>query len=242
MSDLRLQKHLKKADVVISDALISVPVIVSDSKGNYLKPHAQHDSQIVWHNKAGRTTDQCKLWINGNVNKLLQENGKIHIYIWVGTCDFTYKPGTFIHLKENQKKIVENLENNVKELRNRILAERNAEVTFCHIPYYSIKRWNENKGHPNSDTFNSKDLILKDSIDKSNAIIDSINSEIGTESPKFNQDLIKSRSRRGHTRYSTNFNLLRDGIHPTENLAKVWLSNVEKRIKRDCRLPSTEPN
>jgi hypothetical protein len=76
---------------------------------------------------------------------------------------------------------------------------------------------------------------LSAAIDKLIEFIQSLNSELGNNFPKFNEDLRRSQKRKGgKTCYSLNFSLLCNGVHPDNALAKAWLTSLLKNIERGC--------
>ena len=88
------------------------------------------------------------------------------------------------------------------------------------------------KKHSNPDSFKDDDEALIGKIGNLNDEIDSINS---TRSPPFSLDLLRaSKVRRGwsqnriQTKYAYNFkDLYKDGIHPIDTLAKLWLRKLQ---------------
>ena len=126
------------------------------------------------------------------------------------------------------------LKENIQYIKDTYLSD-NVLLTFLHVPYYSISIWNKTKGHKNPEKFPCDDNTLTERIDSVNDYIDNLNSEINSHSPKFNQDLVRSRKPHGSgQRYSLNLKLLSDGIHPGKTLAQAWLTSLTKNINTDC--------
>ena len=122
-----------------------------------------------------------------------------------------------------------------RKIRDLCLRYSNVKVSFLHVPYYSIEKWNGIKGHPNPSSFKEADKILTYYIDCINDFITDLNTDLGTYSPSFNEDIRRSRkSVRGKQRYSINFKSLPDGIHPDKMLAKSWLKSLSRKVERDC--------
>ena len=137
------------------------------------------------------------------------------------------KNGRFVRLRNKQPEVLERLCSNLRGIQD-ICASSRIKLTFLQCPYYSIQRWNNFKGHTNSDSYKTDDQFLTTQIDKLNAGLISY-------SPKLNQDLIRSRKgSRKRQRYSLNFNLFKDGIHPDKPLAKSWFTSIYKKIRKDC--------
>ncbi|MES9904148.1 MAG: hypothetical protein ABW168_15920 [Sedimenticola sp.] len=238
MSEKKLQKYLSQEPSASGQRKPNkIPIILTDSKGKYLQPFCQQGakSDIIWINKSGKTTDFYVRWLESNVQRI-SKDGDVHMLIWIGTCDPTTKVGKTITLKVNQDEVIDNAKKNLTSIKNKIVdSTNNNTASFLHTPYYSIAKWNEFKGHPDPQSFLEDDIKLKGTIDSINSHIDDLNSELNTYSPKFNADLEKTRKpKQGKTRRSVNFNLYRDGIHPREALAKVWLKNINRLIQQAC--------
>lgn len=237
MSERRLNKNTL-ADVDPNISLCYKPVIISDSKGRYLKlcvdKNSPLEENVQWYYQSGSNSSNVLQWVQRNVPKLNSKYGKVCLYIWIGTCDLTLKQGRVIslhpHVEQQQKKLEDNL-----TLINTICKDNGVKTVFLHLPYYSIKIWCATKGCPSSSTVIEDDKILSSTIDNVNHFIDDLNSVSNVMSPKLNQDLVRSRKSRGRkARYSLNFNLLSDGIHPTKSLARSWLVSIIRNIARTC--------
>ena len=253
MTESRLVKNIQKTDDDTGvKRLRLTPVVVSDSKGKYLKAcvsqNRDPESKILWRAKGGATTLDRYLWLKDNVDVLNDRYGPLSIYIFTGTCDLTIKqtlasstPGRkrpritrspFIQLRDPTSVVL--LKRHYVWIQN-LLAKKNVKLTFLHVPLYSIERWNKSKGHPNPGSFKSDDKKLTEYVLSINNFIDARNQELGTYSPKLNQDLKRSRkAKKGKQRYSWNFNMYSDGVHPKDKLAKSWLKSISRTVKRDC--------
>lgn len=242
MSDNKLKKYLEQQSEEPSQdlKLKNTPVILTDSKGKYLRPYCKGTTpgdKIIWINKSGKSSDYYCHWLRSNLQNITEEHERVNFYIWIGTCDPTTKNGRYIQLIKNQSEVVNKIKQNLQQIKDQIIRkpEQKNSVTFLQIPYFSLVRWNGSKGHPTPGTFTEDDKTLKTTIDTINQHIDSLNNDLGTYSPKFNLDITRTRkAKNGKIRYSINLNLFKDGIHPGETLAKVWLKNISKKITKDC--------
>lgn len=232
-------KLLKSIELLSSsskpDSLTWKPVVLADSKGKYIESSVQRSSKpenlILWVCKAGWKSSDVAKWIEQNLETLLKTHQFISLYVWIGTCDLTVKGKKYIQLRRNS---TEALEQNLQKIKN-LITNSNVKLTFFHIPYYSIRLWNETKGHENPSSYKESDDQLTSLIDTANGFIDKLNLEQNTSSPKFNEDLRRSRKSKGRkARYSTNYSLLLDGIHPKKTLATLWLLSMKKKIFKDC--------
>ncbi|CAC5371045.1 unnamed protein product [Mytilus coruscus] len=85
--------------------LKNIPVVLSDSKGRYLKDQTvdKHpERKIVWWIHPGTTVQQNLQWLQEKAVKTFQDLGQIHItlFIWLGTCDLTFKTDEFLSLNQ----------------------------------------------------------------------------------------------------------------------------------------------
>jgi hypothetical protein len=90
-----------------------------------------------------------------------------------------------------------------------------------------------------AEQFKSEDDILLKQIQELNQHIYYINSTLGTRTPNFSTDIqhrinTSNKNSKKKARNQYNFQLYKDGIHPTANLAKVWLRKLSYQIKIDC--------
>ena len=243
MSNSKLRKHSSKAarsEEPKKYSLQRTPALLSDSKGKYLKSvvniQSSLEKEILWFCKSGASSTDTYHWLCRNINKLVESH--VSLYVWVGTCDLTSKERSsrYISLR-NPDQALRSLKSNLRKIKEHCILYE-VPVTFIHIPYYSISRWNQAKGHQHPETFRDNDLKLTELVDSTNSFIDDLNSQLNTYSPKINQDLIRSRKgASAKARYSINFNLFKDGIHPGENLAKSWLTSLVKKFTKDCVSP-----
>lgn len=237
MSNSKLKKYIEKNSNLAGPDFSLVPVCITDSKGKYIqrtKTESVVQNRIIWHCKAGLNSSTAEKWLKANISELRKRHGSFQLYIWLGTCDLTSKEGRYISLKPNSEEALEVLQNNYRKIK--VLCQTNSvKVLFLQIPYYSIQIWNERKGHSQPDTFKPDDCTLTSLIDRANSFINDLNTQMSMCSPKFCQDMVRSRKAKNSAgRYSINFNLLRDGIHPGALLAKVWCISIVRRLCKDC--------
>ena len=110
-------------------------------------------------------------------------------------------------------------------------------LVFIHIPVYSITHYNRYKNHNNPDIFSEQDFLLRQQIDIVNRYIDDTNRILHTFSPHLSHDLEKSKRNSVfsyRTKYSFNYNLYIDGIHPKPSLAKLWLARLCRLVHDLC--------
>lgn len=229
----------------------STPLIISDSKGDYLQRQSKRfdaneiEKSVVWLTKKGRNSEDTVEWLISNYEYLHDKYGNFTLYIWTGTCDLTKKTnivsnsdprsrnGYWISLYSDYK-----LQAN-KTLRafNRLYKFANLkkfELVILEIPVFCIQECNKANGYSSSEVnFCEQDKQLHDTIDELNSEIRKLNKS--STSPKFNCDLRNSRiNHRGRTTRNYVFTYFNDGIHPVPLLAKYWLRRISEKIKISC--------
>lgn len=210
-------------------------IVITDSKGKNLLDaqdkigskcdisQIEHNILIEW--AVGRTTEQGAKFIENNLTKYLHRFNKILIAIWTGTCDLTYKNGRYIHL--SQTRVEDILRQYHRILSRTEMYKDRVQIVFLECPYYSIRIWNENKGHGNIEEFKNEDASLTFNIDNLNKNIHEINKMQGINAPKFTLDLTHRRkSNKSYTTETIAYSLLRDGIHPDRILSKLWFRRI----------------
>ena len=71
------------------------PILIADSKGNYLKSRADLINQFQYslelQCRGGARFQDYFYWLQHNLSNKVAQYGKIVLYVWLGTCDFTVK-------------------------------------------------------------------------------------------------------------------------------------------------------
>ena len=239
MSEKKIRKsirHFQGIEAELPQVRRSTAVIVSDSKGNYLKQHAQTslERSIIWLGHSGLNSEEGINLLKSKLAELTRTYGRLSVYLFLGTCDITQKVGDFIVLKQGYRSIRDDVIRLYTELAD--YAQSNSlDLTLLEVPIYSIKEWNKYYGDPCPEVFDRNDKQIYKSVKKVNNAIKSINSRLLKHSPSFSLDLENSRKSRGRNeRYYFNYSLLKDGIHPSPLLAKLWLRRVAALVRQDC--------
>lgn len=101
MSNSKLLKYLKKP--LEFKSLVSRPVLISDSKGVYLKRHFDLLKKsrffVQFECRPGARFADFYPWLKKNLSNLVQQHGQITLYIWLGTCNTAQKSGRYIDLR-----------------------------------------------------------------------------------------------------------------------------------------------
>ena len=114
-------------------------------------------------------------------------------------------------------------------LRNSVGQYANLKLFILEAPPISIKAWNRLNDYPNWEAIDNNAVL--EAVEHHNEIVRQFNSESGFVSPKFTLDLYKTRkgAKDTHARYSINFQLIEDGIHPLPIFALYWLLRILER-------------
>ncbi|CAC5401871.1 unnamed protein product [Mytilus coruscus] len=245
MSENKLWKFLNRpASSHPSTPCSYTPILLSDSKGNYLKEFLGNtvvDNKVKCWCKSGSTVEKSYYWLKANIENKILIHGKLWIYIWLGTCNITTKEGNFISISSEDNQAVLNITHYFQEFSTLIQKYPECKITFLEIPVFPIESFNKSRNHPDPKVFKNQDLKLQDQIYELNSCIRHTNSTINSHSPQFSCDLYRrSNYRRGNNhrnpaaRAFYNFYLYLDGIHPERILAQVWLRKILKQMKTDC--------
>ena len=241
MSLGKLTKYLSKPEDPLVGTRILVPVLFTDSKGNYLQRHIRPGitSQIRFWSGKGRSTNDGLDWMR---NKFAQKVGhldNIALYVWLGTCDLTtYDYRTrYISLKGNIDQAVEEAGKNLENIASIVEAYPTCKVVFLEIPPFSIYGWNKRQKHPDINQFKNQDCIIARGIQNINLNIRALNNKLQVQAPSLVQDIshnqqknTKNRHHRESDKY--NFMLYEDGLHPSGILSKVWLRKIGKQAQQ----------
>jgi hypothetical protein len=158
----------------------------------------------------------------------------------MGTCNLTSKNKKYISLKSENDEEVDKIISKYNEIIKIINRYPGTKVTFLETPVYSIKNWNESKGHKDPNVCVEQDENLSKQIYTLNGKVREINNSLGTHSPDFSSDLRANdkyrygKDRKLKTKKYYNFKLYSDGILPDTLLSKTWLRKISEQAKRDC--------
>ena len=242
MNANKIGKYLEKENPLLVDIPENklVPVILSDSKGRYLRQQAatplEHD--IVWADQwheSGRTTKAGLDWVKRNVKNfdVKYPNGFI-LFVWLGTCNYCEKnANNQLFLKDNIARVSAEIILDLGKII-RLGQEHNFQVILLEIPVFCTKEWNKLHGHRTPEEFDEQDQRLFQDIKLVNEEIQRLNLDSGKVSPMFNVDLKLKRNRITPNRSYYNFSQFMDGIHPNPLLSCYWLRRIVELVRAEC--------
>ena len=234
MSVSKLNKEIGK--LVVEEEHRATPsrsretFLISDSKGRFIEreitPKYYGELRII--SRSGATIDDFNFRRQFLTNIRLANHPLV--FIWFGTCELTNKKGKFIEtaFEENIFEKVDQLIVKYRYLKSDISrCNRHAKIIFLKCPYYSIVEWNRHKGCNDLQAYAGQETTLFSSIDYLNQKLDELNN---TLTPNLSQDIIRSSKRKSDkkVKYTKNFNLYLDGIHPGTHLSLLWLHKILK--------------
>lgn len=158
MSNSKLLKYLERP--LEFKSLVSRPVLISDSKGVYLKRHLDLLKKgilfVQFECRPGARFADFYPWLKKNLSNLVQQHGWITLYIWLGTCDTTQKSERYIDQRYVDSTLgVKNIVQYIDLFVLFIGLFKDVVPIFLEIPPYSIVEWKRTKGH-SDPTFSKK--------------------------------------------------------------------------------------
>ncbi|MCG7878885.1 MAG: hypothetical protein N0C90_21515 [Candidatus Thiodiazotropha endolucinida] len=245
MSLASLTKYLRDNPVTVpSSTQDTTVIIVSDSKGSYVRKHINKDQEpersIIWEACPGRSSEQAAIFIFRNIESWKKKYGKLLLLVWTGTCDLTCKIGDPSD-SSRRKKFIDLNSTSLDHIINQYekvlsLNDECVKVLILEVPYYSISIWNFSRGCLFSDFYRDHDLILKEKVDTLNDKIKVLNKAYGSSQvPRFSADLIACRKANKKSIKTVSYSLLlADGIHPGDDLCKHFIRRLVNTVI--CRL------
>ena len=235
----KIQRNLKQLNPDIrGKRKIATPALLSDSKGLCLKGQisTKLDKEIRFWCKGGEQTADSIAWFKQNIEFKLRRHGKIHLYVWLGTCDLTDKSKRtgLTSIRSKDDTTVNYLLEKYKELIDFTKRYSNIEVTILELPVYCVSKWNKTKVRADPSKFKEDDELLEGQVERLNQSIRQLYSH--GRSPRFSLDLLRNRKvKKGKKSiYYHNFELYTDGVHPRSSLAQLWLKRLTTLIVKDC--------
>ena len=247
MSVAKLDSFLEKPLDAEKNAITRHPVLLTDSKGYSLKNNHQGIFPLQLWAESSKTLQNRIDYLERNVQRLSETHDKSIVYIWAGTCDLTSrtkvggKPKVAIRNKgtetiDNIKQQVERAFDIVKRFHGKI------QIKFVDIQPVSTEKHNRlAKSLSDASIAHAEDLQISDQVKAINKIIRDISKENGAQTVGFYRFISQSRGKRGgKNRYSVNFDLFEDGIHPGKKLAQVFTKVLQEDILKECGTKTEE--
>ena len=204
MSGHKLRKYLNKPPTPVTGTQKLTPVLLSDSKGIYLKHQTQTgiDQHIKFWCEKSRTTTRGYWWLRENLDHKIGHLDNISLYVWLGTCDLTsYNKGYISIRTPDSDESVDKAVENYNKIVDLLQPYPHCKLTFIETPPYSIYDWNKYYQHKDPQQFINQDSILIRQINKLNENIRQINSNLGVHPPKLEIDLSHNQQKTSKNRH-----------------------------------------
>ena len=99
MSKCKITKYLEKP-LVLNKPLTKHLNLLSDSKGNYLKPYTEYTDKyghsVDFACKKGTRFCYSYIWLEKILPGKVQKYKQVVFYVFLGTCDLTVRQGKYI--------------------------------------------------------------------------------------------------------------------------------------------------
>lgn len=243
---LRNQADKYRLDPLVTP--LRTPILLSDSKGLRLRSQVRVNPESLiefWCEPGATATNRLEYLKQHLPSELARvrhsgQRNLVTIFVWVGTCDLTVKQGSYIYLKSNTNSAVFALCQTLKDIYHYCREFGQAvKLVFLQFPVISIYRYNYFHNYGNGVwKFRQDDIVLHSQIDNVNRYINDLNRVLHVDSPKFSEDLRKSRRRDNpdcsRLQHTFRFTAYEDGVHPKPFLAKLWLIKITRLLHDHC--------
>lgn len=139
----KLQKFVD-TPIHFQGTLRKQPILIADSKGNYLRTHSdlieQFDCRIEFQCRGGARFADYFYWLQSNLHKKVAQFGNIVLYIFLGTCDLTLRKGKYIELRHDSNTLaVSYLQYQISRYLQFVSHFRSVSIVFLEIPPIPLK-------------------------------------------------------------------------------------------------------
>ena len=149
MSENKLRKYLKRPLPPIIGQQLYTPIVISDSKGKYLKDNC---STEIEHNIKWR----CASIIYNSWNRAFWQHPSLHLAWYVRPYSIWQNNKIYFfgfRIRCNNRKKTTAIFRKIIEITQKYSS---CKLTFLEIPVYSIFEWNKYQGHPTPSSFKKK--------------------------------------------------------------------------------------
>jgi hypothetical protein len=141
MTESKLIKYLQKPTPATSGKRLQQPVILSDSKGNWLQRETtnESDGELIWWSKSGAKIEDSTRWLRSTIARKIIQLRDTWLYVWLGTCNLTEKNKKYINRKTETDDEILKIETYCKEIIEIINKYPGSKVTILEISKPGIK-------------------------------------------------------------------------------------------------------
>ena len=224
----KANRYLEKIEktAIEKDSKFRNIIIISDSKGKYLKSEASKSGinvQIYSYPSCRTSVGVQKA--ESILQKISAEDRDSSIVLfWLLTCDVTRKEQKFIYQRYDD---TEALKLEIKSSLDRLVelsSKYRVKIGILEIPPIFTRIWNTIRGHKEPEQIDDKPI--NDQIREINNLVEETNLQLDYRSPKVFIDLVRFTKRKQVTRQTFDPRALSDGVHPGPVIAKKWLFKI----------------
>ena len=227
-SEKKANRYLEKIEkaAIEKDSKFRNFIIISDSKGKYLKSEASKSRINIQINSYPSCRTSVGVQKVESILQKISEQDKDSsiVLFWFLTCDVTRKEQKFIYQRYND---TEALKLEVKTSLDRLVELSSiygVKIGILEIPPIFTRIWNTIRGYKGPEEIDDKPI--NNQIREPNKLVEETNSQLGYKSPKVFIDLVRSSKRKQVTRQTFDPRALSDGVHPGPVIAKKWLFKI----------------
>ena len=224
----KANQYLEKLDktAIEKDSKFRNIIIVSDSKGKYLKSEASKSNiNIQIHSYPSCRTSVGVKKTETVLQKIpAEDKSNTIVLFWMLTCDVTRKEQKYIYQRYNK---TETLKAEIKSSLDRIVelsSIYSVRIGILEIPPIFTRIWNTSRGFKEPEQIDDKPV--NDQVKELNILVEETNSRLGYRSPKVFLDLVRFTKRKQVSRQTFDPRALLDGVHPGPIIAKKWLYKI----------------
>ena len=235
MSGDKLDRVLERPLDEEKNTLTRHPILLTDSKGYSLKKNHLGNFPLELWAESSKTLENRIDVLEAEVQRLSEAHNKSIVYIWAGTCDLTVrtkvggKPKIAIRNKGTEtidriKQQVERAFSIIQRFHGKI------QIKFVDVQPVSTEKHNRQKGSlTDASVAHAEDVKITEQALEINRVIRAVSKDNNAQTVGLTRFITKSRGTKGgKPRYSVNFDLYEDGVHPDKKLAKVLQSYCTK--------------
>ena len=190
----------------------------------------------IW-GRPGLKLNKCNSLVENNI--ILHHppiiNGQTHYYIMAGICDVTcrLKHGSYEEvIFQNKETTINNTTSQLDRL-SEVICRMGAKPIFCTIPPMSLQNWNNNRLKQRKtislnfqDQYARMQKEMEEALEVINSHIININKSHNMHTPLLHTALHRRRRGKAYTMYE----LLKDGCHPGNAMAKNCVDSIKRAI------------
>ena len=241
MSIAKLDRFLEKPLDEEKNTLTRHPILLTDSKGERLKDSHRGIFPLELWAERGASLENRINYLERKAQRLSETHNKSIVYIWAGTCDLTLRtkvngrPKIAIRNKGNDT--IDNVRRQVERAFS-IVERFHGKIQIKFVDVQPVSTEIHNRGTNTLDNIavaHAEDLQITEQTLEINNIIRTISKEKNAQTVGFSRFISKPRGKKGgKNRYSVNFDLYEDGVHPSAKLCHVFVKALQEDILKEC--------